>query len=129
MTGSRAYQPLVPARRPGGKPGGAPEYRVLVHRKFLDKWSQLTDRVGLAAAQELWDHLATSPGAPPSTASTCILRGKAGLPQDAGWSKTVHYELSSMARVNYQYVDAYKTSEAGDEHKVVAVLSIDYSSH
>jgi len=126
---SRAYQPLVPARRPGGKPGEAPEYRVLVHRKFLDKWHQLADRVGLAAAQELWDHLATNPGTPPETAATCILRGKAGLPQGPGWSKTVHYELSSMARVNYQHIDAYKTSESGDEHKVVAVLSIDYSSH
>lgn len=129
MTGSRAYQPLVPARRPGGKPAEAPVYRVLVHRKFLDKWNQLTDRVGRAGAEELWDHLATAPGTPLATASTCILRGKAGLPQGPGWSRTVHYELSSMARVNFQYHDGYKTSATGDEHRIVAVLSIDYSSH
>ena len=129
MTEARAYQPFVPARRPGGKPGEAPEYRVLVHRKFLDKWAQLADRVGTAGAQELWDHLAWSPGTGAPTASTCILRGKAGLPQGPGWSRTVHYEVSSMARVNSQYHDGFKTSEDGDEHKVVAVLSVDFSSH
>lgn len=129
MTGARAYQPLVPARRPGGKPAIEPTYRVMVHRKFLDKWTELAARVGVSAAQELWDHLATRPGVPPPTGSTCILRGKAGLPQAPGWSRTVHYELSSMARVNYQYIDNYKTSQDGDEHRVVAVLSIDYSSH
>lgn len=129
MSSSRAYQPLVPARRPGGKPEEAPVYRVLVHRKFLEKWQQLEERVGLEAAQEFWDYVATSPGSIPPTASTCVLRGRAGLPQGPGWSKTIHYELSSMARVNFQYNDAYKTFEEGDAHRIVAVLSLDYSSH
>jgi len=102
---------------------------VLVHRKFADKYSQIVERVGLEAAQALWDHLASSPGAPPALGSTCILRGKAGLPHGPGWSRTVHYELSSMARVNYQFHDSFRTSESSDAHRVVAILTIDYSSH
>lgn len=127
--GGSAYRPLEPARRPGGKPEAAPAYRVLVHRKFAGKWSQVVSRVGLDAAQALWDHLATAPGSPPPTSATCYLRGKAGLPQGPGWSRTVHYELSSMARVNYQFHDAFRASDSGDEHRVVGILSIDYSSH
>ena len=34
-----------------------------------------------------------------------------------------------MARINYQYCDAYKTKPDGDVHRVVFILSIDYSSH
>lgn len=129
MTAGGAYQPLRPGRRPGGKPRKAPVYRVLVHRKFLEKWEEMAERVGLRAAQDFWDHIAMQPGVPPTTASTCFLRGKAGLPQGPGWSKTIHYELSSMARINYQYNEAYRTSEDGDAHGVVAVLTIDFSSH
>lgn len=129
MTAGGAYKPLVPARRPGGRPAEEPTYRVLVHRKFVDKWSELAERVGIASAQEFWDHVATSPGQPPPTASTCLLRGKPGLPQGPGWSRTIHYEVSSMARINYQYHDAYTTSDQGDQHRVVAVLTIDFSSH
>jgi len=120
---------MEPARRPGGKPTAPPTYRVLVHRKFAAKWDQVVERVGLEAAQEAWDYLATTPGVPPRTGSACVLRGKAGLPQGPGWSRTVHYELSSMARVNFQYHDAYTTQPGGDPHRVVAILSIDYSSH
>lgn len=129
MSAGSNYQPLRPGRRPGGKPTNAPVYRVLVHRKFLEKWQALPERVGLAAAQDFWDHVAATPGTPPPTASTCILRGKAGLPQGNGWSRTIHYELSSMARINYQFNDAYTTAPDGDPHRVVAVLSIDFSSH
>jgi hypothetical protein len=124
-----AYQPLWPGRRPGGRPEVAPVYRVLVHRKFSGKWDELPERVGIDAAQRFWDHISKLPGAAPAVGSTCILRGKAGLPQGPGWSKTVHYELSSMARVNYQHNEAYRTTANGDPHKVVAVLSIDFSSH
>lgn len=128
MAGS-AYQPLEPAKRPGSKPEAAPAYRVLVHRKFQSHWSEVVDRVGLSAAQEFWDHLASSPGQAPPTASTRIMRGKAGDPKGVGWSRTVHYELSSKARANYQFHDSYRTHPDGDEHHVVAILTIDYSSH
>lgn len=129
MSTGGAYQPLRPGRRPGGRPSEAPIYRVLVHRKFQDKWEEMPGRVGLGAAQEFWDHVAMQPGVPPARPSTCFLRGRAGLPQAPGWSKTIHYELSSMARINYQYIEAYRTSEDGDAHRVVAILSIDFSSH
>lgn len=124
-----AYQPLVPGRRPGESPSVAPRYRVLVHRKFKRHWDELVDRIGLQQAQEFWDHLALDPGSPPPTASTCVLKGKAGNPQGSGWSRTIHYELSSKARGNYQFHDEFQTSPAGDKHRVVAVLTLDFSSH
>src|SRR5687768_12224950 len=113
MSPSRAYQPLWPGQRPGGRPDVAPAYRVLVHRKFADKWEELADRVGLDSAQEFWDHIAVAPGERPALASTTVLRGKAGKPQGAGWSRTIHYEISSMARINYQYHDSYRTRVDG----------------
>lgn len=62
-------------------------------------------------------------------ASTRPLKGKAGAPKEKGFSKTIHYELSSMARIDYQYCDSYRTKTDGDAHKVVFILAIDYSSH
>jgi hypothetical protein len=80
-------------------------------------------------AQQLWDHLAMGPGAPMGLASTRILKGRAGDPTGPGWSRTVHYDVSSMARVNYQFNDHHRTRPDGDEHRDVAILTIDYSSH
>ena len=34
-----------------------------------------------------------------------------------------------MARADYQFNDQYKTATDGDPHPVVAILTIDYSSH
>lgn len=36
-----AYDPEVPAKRPGGKPNNAPKYRILVHRKYEAAWNKL----------------------------------------------------------------------------------------
>ena len=124
-----AYSPFVPARRPGGKPDQSPIFRVLVHRQFLDHYQRMEEAVGLKQAQEFWDHVAMTPDAWPAAASSCILRGKAGLPRGVGWSRTIHYELSSMARANYQYHREYKTSPDGDPHPVVVVMAIDLTSH
>lgn len=124
-----SYNQNEPARRPGGKPLDRPTYRVLVHKQFRQKYLELADRVGLQQAQQLWDHLATKPGAPTALASTCILRGRAGDPKGPGWSRTVHYEVTSMARVNYQFNDNYRNGPDDDKHRVVAILTIDYSSH
>ena len=85
--------------------------------------------MGMQQAQEFWDHLAMAPGSPPPTANTTLLRGTAGQPKGEGWSRTVHYELSSKARANYQYNNAYRTRADGDAHPVVAILTIDYTSH
>ncbi|WP_285501900.1 hypothetical protein [Actinokineospora sp. NBRC 105648] len=100
-----------------------------MHRKFHGHWKEMVDRVGLDQAQELWDHLANRPGQKPDTAGSCFLRGKFGRPQGVGWSRTIHYELSSMARVDYQYHDNFTTRPDGDAHPVVAILTISYSSH
>lgn len=129
MAATSAYNPFEPARRPGGKPEQAPRWRVLVHRQFQRQYDELVDRVGAQSAQRLRDHLATTPDQPPPIGKTTILRGQAGKPKGPGWSRVVHYELSSMARVDFHYNPAFKTSPDGDEHPVVAILTINYSSH
>jgi hypothetical protein len=128
MAGS-AYEPFTPARRPGGKPEDAPVYRVLVHRRYADMYKRLPEAIGLQQAQQLWDHLATSPYEKCAVASTTILRGRIGKPRGVGWSRTVHYEASSMARVNYQYHNNYVTTDGDDPHHVVAILTINLASH
>lgn len=125
---TRAYQPHQPAKRPGGKPDFQPNYRVLVHRQFQHKYLQLADRIGLQQAQEFWDHVAMTPGQLANTAKISILKGRAGRAAD-GWSRVFHFELTSMARANYRYHDAYQARPDGDVHKVVAILTLDYSSH
>ena len=75
-----AYDPEVPAKRPGGKPINAPKYRILVHRKYEAAWNQIVERVGLQQAQQFWDHVAYSPGSKDPIANSCFLRGKAGTP-------------------------------------------------
>ena len=124
-----AYEPMEPARRPGGKPEEKPCYRVLVHRKYESAWEQIVERVGIQQAQQFWDHVAKTPGMKDPIASTRPLKGKAGAPKEKGFSKTIHYELSSMARIDYQYCDSYRTKTDGDAHKDVFILAIDYSSH
>lgn len=57
-----AYDPEVPAKRPGGKPNNAPKYRILVHRKYEAAWNQIVERVGMQQAQQFWDHVAYTPG-------------------------------------------------------------------
>lgn len=128
MTGS-VYNPYQPARRPVGKPDVAPTYRVLVHKRFKRHYDQLVVRIGAQQAQQFWDHISSVPGEPSAIASICILRGKAGKPLGSGWSRTYHYELSSMARADYQFNDHYKTEKDGDPHPVVAILTINYGSH
>ncbi|MDA0637078.1 hypothetical protein OUY22_27055 [Nonomuraea sp. MCN248] len=100
-----------------------------MHRQFMEHWRQLVDVVGMKAAQQFWDHVSQSPGLPDPIAATCVLKGKAGKPQGEGWSRTIHYEISGAGRIDYQYCDAYKKDADGDEHKVVAILTINYRSH
>ena len=129
MTQNSAYQPFRPARRPGGKPEQAPTYRVLVHHQYKAHYDELVARVGIKQAQQFWDHISHIPGEPDPIAPTCIMRGSAGRPRGPGWSKTRHYEISSSARINYQYNDIFKTRHDDLPHKVVGILTIDYSSH
>lgn len=124
-----AYLPFVPAQRPGSKPSIGPKYRVLVHRKFKNHWDEMVNRVGLQQAQQFWDHVSMSPGTKSAIASITILRGRAGWPMEAGWSKTHHYEVSGAGRIDYQYHNAFAGGAASDTHRVVAILTINYSSH
>lgn len=124
-----AYQPYVPARRPGGKPRTRPRYRILVHRRFLVLWKRLPERVGIANAQQFYDHVANSPGIIPRVGQATILAGKAGRPAEEGFSRTVHYEITGAGRIDYQFNDSYRGGEKGDPHPVVRIRTIDLSSH
>lgn len=124
-----AYRPFEPARRPEKRPSTKPLYRVLVHRKFANHWNEIVERVGLQQAQQFWDHVSRTPGSISGIASITILKGKAGRPQGGGWSRTHHYELSGAARVDYQYHNEYRQGAKGDAHRVIAILTINYSSH
>jgi hypothetical protein len=102
---------------------------VLVHRQLKNHYDQLAARVGLQNAREFWDHVAHDPGSQPPIANTCILRGRAGKPMGDGWSRTVHYEISSMGRIDYQFNDGFRVDDTGGSHSIVAILAISYSSH
>lgn len=127
MTG--AYSPFQPAARPGTRATSKPAYRVLVHRRFVGLWEQLPSRVGLAGAQQFYDHVAHTPEEPPAVNSSTILKGKAGRPKFEGGSRTIHYEISGAGRIDYQFVNDYTDGAHGDPHPVVFILSIDLSSH
>ncbi|MDH2425395.1 hypothetical protein [Sphaerisporangium sp. TRM90804] len=100
-----------------------------MHRRFAQHYEQLVHRVGLQQAEQFWDHVSQEPGKPSALASITILKGSAGKPRGSGWSRTHHYELTSMARVDYQYHDGYRTAPDGDAHPVVAILTISFGSH
>lgn len=126
---SSAYQPFAPAQRPGRRPESKPAYRVLVHRKFLNHWASLVDRVGAQQAQQFWDHVSQTPGMKSPIASITILKGTAGLPMGEGWSRTHHFEISGAGRIDYQYHNAFRGGAHGDAHPVVAILTISFGSH
>lgn len=129
MTGG-AYQPYVPAARPGSRPPGdtKPPYRVLVHRQFEELWDQLPERVGVESAQQFYDHVSTTPGTAPAVNRTSILKGKAGRARE-GFSKVIHYEISGAGRIDYRYHNEYTGGDRGDPHPIVQIMTIDLSSH
>jgi hypothetical protein len=86
-------------------------------------------RVGLESAQQFYDHVAGTPGAVPGVGTSRILRGSAGRPIQAGFSRTIHYETSGAGRIDYQYNDAFQGGAAGDPHPVVFILTITLASH
>lgn len=121
--------PFVPARRSGGKPDREPRYRVLIHRQYVDAWDSLVVRVGMASAQQFWDHVAATPGSPPPINRASLLKGKAHQPIAPGFSRTVHYEIAGAGRLNYQFCDAFEGGTHGDPQPVVFILTINLGSH
>lgn len=124
-----AYRPHVAARRPGGPPSIKPAFRVLVHHQFLEIWNQLPTRVGVANAQQFWDHVAMTPGEPPKVGTSSVMKGKYAAPKWPGYSKTIHYEITGAGRIDYQFNPAAAEGKQGDPHGVVRILSIDLRSH
>jgi hypothetical protein len=90
-----SYRPHVAARRPGGRPAVKPAFRVLVHHKYLAVWNELADRVGLANAQQFWDHVAMTPGQPPKV-GTSSLRYSLGLAVNGMWACELGFSLAGL---------------------------------
>jgi hypothetical protein len=124
-----AYRPFVSARRPGSSPGAKPRFRVLVHRQYLDIWNSLPEQVGLESAQQFWDHVAFTADQHPSVGSSSVMKGKHNAAKWAGYSKTIHYEISGAGRLDYQYNANSSEGTKGDTHGVAKIMTIDLSSH
>jgi len=102
---------------------------VLVHRSFLDDWTALPERVGLANAQQFWDHVAFTPGEHPKVGNSCVMKGKHNVGKAPGFSKTIHYEISGAGRIDYQFNPAFTGGEFKDAHGVVFILTVAFGSH
>lgn len=124
-----AYRPSVAARSPGGRPDDRPRYRILVHQHYLTIWESLADRVGVASAQQFWNHVSQTPGEPPRIGTSTVLRGKHHGPKWPGYSRTIHYEISGAGRIDYQYASETTEGAHGDPNGVVKILTIDLGSH
>lgn len=124
-----AYRPYVSARRPGGKPAVKPAFRVVLHHKFLPVWNEIAGRVGLANAQQFWDHVAMTPGQPPKVGTSSVMKGKHHAAKWTGYSQTIHYEISGAGRIDYQYNPRDTGGALRDAHGVVRIMVIDLSSH
>lgn len=85
--------------------------------------------VGIESAQQLYDHLTSKPDQQPSINRSTILKGRAGRAQEPGFSRTVHYEISGAARVDYQYNPRFAGGALGDVHKVVRIIAVTLTSH
>jgi hypothetical protein len=100
-----------------------------VHRQFLKLWNDLPERAGLENAQQFWDHVAQTPGAPPRVGTSSVMKGKYGAPKWPGYSRTIHYEITGAGRIDYQFSQQTAEGARGDPHGVVKILSIDLGSH
>jgi hypothetical protein len=126
---SGAYESYIPAARPGGRPATRPRYRILVHRRYLERWRVLPARVGLENARQFYDHIANTLGLPPAVGRSSYLRGRAAEPTAPGFSRTIHDEITGAGRIDYQFHDAYTGGARGDPHPVVRIVRIGLGSH
>jgi hypothetical protein len=124
-----AYRPHVAARRPGGPPAAKPLFRVLVHRQYLSIWNDVPGRVGLANAQQFWDHVAMTPGQPPKVGTSSMMKGRHAAPKWPGYSKTIHYEITGAGRIDYQFNPSATDGARRDSHGVVKIFTVALGSH
>ncbi|WP_146083595.1 MULTISPECIES: hypothetical protein [unclassified Rathayibacter] len=117
---------LVPAADPLNDQVIRPAYRILIHDQFANYWEQLVSRVGSDIARGIWGHITVSPTALNSDSIT-VLRGKAGDPISAGWSKTHLYEVPNKVAITFQYNKGYRLSAEGKAVPSVVVRTIDYT--
>lgn len=57
------------------------------------------------------------------------MKGKHAAPKWPGYSKTIHYEITSAGRIDYQFNPAATEGARADPHGVVKILTIDLGSH
>lgn len=84
----KAYAPFVAARYPApGRPAEKPRWRVLVHRKHVERWNRILDVCGESNARELWDHLTSRPDRTPLLGSVTPMKGRRYGPTEDGMSR------------------------------------------
>jgi hypothetical protein len=54
---------------------------------YLAVWNELPGRVGMANAQQFWDHVAMMPGQPPKVGTSSVMKDKHNAPKWPGYSK------------------------------------------
>lgn len=125
----KSYAPFVSARYPAaGSPPKRPKWRVLVHRKHVERWNKIAEVCGERNAGEIWEHLTTQPDKPPLLGTVTPMKGRQYGKQEDGTSRVLHYEVSGAGRVDYRY-NPKTIATKGDEHPVVWIVSIDFGSH
>lgn len=125
----KSYRPFVVARYPAtGKAPVKPSWRILVHRKHLERWNSIASVCGESNAGELWLHLATQPDQRPRLGTVTPMKGNQHGKQADGTSRVYHYEVSGAARVDYRF-NAEAKAGKGDKHPVVWIVSIELGSH
>ena len=102
---------------------------MLVHYQLQPVWDRLCERAGTASAQQFWDHVALDPGRPPRINSATVLRGARGRPLGSGFSRSIHYEVSGAARIDYQFNPRWIGAADGDEYGIVVIVQITLGSH
>lgn len=88
----------------------------------MSGWGDMVTAVGDESASQCWDHLAQNPGQKPPINSGNPLAGKQFGPTADGFSRVMHYRVSSAWRVDYRFHDTYRTSATGEPHKIVVIL-------
>jgi len=102
---------------------------VLVHRQYLSIWNDLPGRVGLANAQQFWDHVAMTPGQPPKGRHLQHDERQARRTQVARLLQDDPLRDHRRGRIDYQFNPSATDGARRDPHGVVKILTVDLGSH